>query len=257
VPSWNDQTPRAVSRELTIGVAVLGAAVAAWIVTYRRMRGVDMGPGTDLGELPWFVGVWVVMMAAMMLPSLLPATLAFADLASRRATGARPAPTGSFVAGYLLAWTGFGLLAYAVYRVAAAVAPAALAWSHAGRFVAAGALLGAAAYELTPLKHSCLRRCRGVVALIGRWRDRASGALRMGAEHGLDCIGCCWGLMAALFALGVMSLTWMATIALAVAAEKVLPRGERVVPAVAACLAVGGVWIAVAPASLPGLHVPH
>jgi predicted metal-binding membrane protein len=257
VPSWNDQTPRVVSRELTITAAVFGAAVAAWVVTYRRMRGMDMGPGTDLGELPWFVGVWIVMMAAMMLPSLLPATLAFGDLAARRAEGRRPVATAWFVAGYLLVWTGFGLLAYAVYRAAAAAAPTALAWSHAGRFVAAGALLAAGAYELTPLKHSCLRRCRGVVALIGRWREGGVGAAQMGTDHGLDCIGCCWGLMLALFALGVMSLTWMATITVAIAAEKVLPRGERVVPALAALLVAAGVWIAVAPASLPGLQVPH
>jgi predicted metal-binding membrane protein len=257
VPSWNDQTPRAVSRELTITVAVFGAAVAAWIVTYRRMRGLDMGPGTDLGDLPWFVSVWVGMMAAMMLPSLLPATLAFGDLATRHANGRRPVPTAGFVAGYLLAWTGWGLLAYAVYRAAAAAAPTALAWSHAGRFVAAGALLGAGAYELAPLKHSCLRRCRGIVALVGRWREGVSGAVRMGVLHGVDCIGCCWGLMLALFALGVMSLTWMATIALVIAAEKVLPRGERVVPAVAGLLVTAGVWIAVAPASLPGLYVPR
>ena len=79
----------------------------------------------------------------------------------------------------------------------------------------------------------------------------------MGAHHGIDCIGCCSGLMLALFALGVMSLTWMATITLAIAAEKVLPRSERVVAAVGALLVVGGVWLAVSPASLPGLHVPH
>jgi predicted metal-binding membrane protein len=257
VPSWREQRSRAAPRELTIAAAVFGAAVVGWVVSYRRMRGMDMGPGTHLGALPWFVGVWVVMMAAMMLPSLLPATLGFGDLARRRAAGRRQVSSAYFVAGYLIAWTGFGLAAYATYRVAIAVAPRALAWNHAGRYVAAGALVAAGAYELTPLKHACLRRCRGVVALVGRWRDRVSGATLMGARHGLDCIGCCWGLMLALFALGVMSLTWMATISVVIAAEKVLPRADRVVPAVAGMLAAIGVWVAVAPASLPAFQVPH
>jgi predicted metal-binding membrane protein len=257
VPSWSEQRSRAVPRESTITAAVLGAAVVAWFVTYRQMRGEDMGPGTGLGTLPWFVSLWVVMMAAMMLPSLLPATLAFGGLATRRSGSRRPVSTVYFVAGYLLAWAAFGLLAYVAYRLAAALAPTALAWRHGGRFVAAGALVAAGAYELTPLKHACLRRCRGFVPLVGRWRDRRSGALLMGTRHGVDCIGCCSGLMLALFALGVMSLTWMASISLVIAVEKVLPRGERVVPVVSALLAGAGVWVAVAAGTLPGLHVPH
>lgn len=245
---------RAIPREPTIAAAVFGAAVAAWIVTYRRMHGMDMGPGTDLGGLAWYVSVWVVMTAAMMLPSLIPATLTFGAFAAK---ARRPVPTALFVGGYLLAWTAYGLLAYGVYRLAASVAPDFLAWRHGGRFVAAGALVLAGLYELTPLKHACLRRCRGSLALVGRWRDGVSGAVSMGARHGLDCIGCCWGLMLALFALGVMSLTWMGTIAVAIAAEKLVPRGERLVPLIGALAVAVGVWVAVSPGSLPGLHVPH
>jgi predicted metal-binding membrane protein len=257
VPSWSEPRARALPRELMIAGGVLGTAVAAWAAGYRRMRGMDMGPGTDLGTLPWFVGIWVVMMTAMMLPSLVPATLRFGGLAERRAaSGRRPVSTLFFVGGYLLAWTAYGLLAYATYRAAAELAPHALAWRRGGRFVAAAALLASGVYELTPLKGACLRRCRGSVALVGRWRDGVTGAVSMGARHGVDCIGCCWGLMLALFALGVMSLAWMAAIAIAIAAEKVLPRSERLVWAVAVLTIAAAAWVAAAPGSLPAFHVP-
>jgi predicted metal-binding membrane protein len=202
----------------------------------------DAGPGTDLGGLAWYVGIWVVMMAAMMLPSAVPAILAFSHFSSKRA--GRRSPTAFFVGGYLVTWTLYGLLAYIVYRVLRDAAPNLLAWDRAGRYVAAAALLFAGVYELTPLKHACLRRCRGALAVIGRWRDGASGAAEMGVRHGLDCVGCCWGLMLALFALGVMSLTWMATVALAIAAEKLLPHPQRVVAAIAVLAVALGAWTA-------------
>ena len=104
---------------------LLGAALVAWIVTVQRMRGMDAGPGTDLGTLGWYLGIWVTMMAAMMLPSATPTVLMFA-----RARG--DAQTWAFVVGYLLAWTGYGLAAYVVYRAIRAEAPALLAWDEPG-----------------------------------------------------------------------------------------------------------------------------
>jgi len=148
-------------------------------------------------------------------------------------------------------------VAYGLYRAAKEVAPHFLGWNHGGRYVAGGALLLAGLYELTPLKEVCLRHCRGPIRfVVGGWGDGPGGALRMGIEHGLYCVGCCWGLMVALFALGVMSLTWMAVIAAVIFAQKVLPSGARLAPVFAVAFVALGVWVAVSPATVPGLHVP-
>jgi predicted metal-binding membrane protein len=243
------------TRSLSLATAVLGVAFAAWLVTVQRMDGMNGGPGTDLGALGWYVGVWVTMMAAMMLPSVAPIAMAFARINATRENTA--GGTWIFLAGYLVAWTVYGLLAYAVYRAAKALAPSFLAWDSAGRYVAGGALLAAGLYELTPLKRVCLRHCRGPIHfVVSGWRDGPLGALRMGFEHGVYCVGCCWGLMLALFALGVMSITWMIAVAIVIFAQKVLPVGEQLAPAFAVVFAVLGVWVAASPASVPGLHVP-
>ncbi len=256
MPSWAEPRARApIPREVTVAAALIVGALVAWIVTYRRMRGMDAGPGTDLGGLGWYVGVWVTMMAAMMLPSVAPMVLTFARVnGSRRSV---PGGTWVFVGGYLLTWTVYGLVAYGVYRAAKHVAPHFLAWDNAGRYVAGAALVGAGLYELTPLKRVCLRHCRGPMHFVlGGWRDGATGALRMGMEHGAYCVGCCWGLMVVLFALGVMSLTWMAAVALLIFAQKLFPYGERFAAAFAVLFVAVGIWVAVSPGSVPGLHVP-
>jgi predicted metal-binding membrane protein len=256
MPSWSEQRDRAaIPREVVLAAALIVGALVGWIVTYRRMRGMDAGPGTDLGGLGWYVGVWVTMMAAMMLPSVAPMVLMFARVSGSRRSA--PGGTGIFLVGYLVAWTIYGLAAYGVYRAAKHLAPHFLAWDHAGRYVAGAALLAAGLYELTPLKQVCLRHCRGPMHFIlGGWRDGTSGALRMGAEHGLYCVGCCWGLMVVLFALGVMSLTWMAGVALLIFAQKLFPHGGRLA-AVFAVLFIGvGIWVAASPGSVPGLRVP-
>jgi predicted metal-binding membrane protein len=228
---------------------LLGAALIAWIVTVQRMRGMDAGPGTDLGTLGWYLGIWVTMMAAMMLPSAAPTVLMFA-----RARG--DAQTSIFVVGYLLAWTGYGLAAYAIYRGIRAQAPALLAWDKQGPWVAGGALAAAGLYQLTPLKSACLRHCRSPMHFLLRGRPGALGALWMGVEHGGVCVGCCIGLMLALFALGVMSLFWMAVVAAVILVEKVFPRGEAFARALALALIALGLWVAVSPASVPGLTQP-
>jgi predicted metal-binding membrane protein len=246
-------------RPILVPTALLGGAFAAWVVTYQRMHGMGAGPGTDLGGLGWYLGIWVTMMGAMMLPSALPMVLAFNRVSAERARreSAPAAPAWVFVAGYLVAWTAYGLVAYGVYRAAKNAAPHFLGWSSGGRYVAGGALVAAGLYELTPLKEVCLRRCRGPFHLIGPgWREGPVGALRMSSEHGFYCVGCCWGLMLALFALGVMSLVWMAVIAAVIFAEKVLSAGDRFAPVVGVALATLGIWVAVVPSWVPGLHVP-
>ncbi len=211
------------------------------------MQGMDAGPGTDLGGLGWFAVSWLVMMAAMMLPSLVPAALAFAR-PSRRTV----AP---FVIGYLVAWTAAGLVAYLVFEVVRSLDLAFLAWHRAGRFLAAGVVVAAAAYQLTAAKAGCLERCRDPLGLASA-RLGGAGGLRGGLRHGSWCIGCCTGLMAALFALGVMSLTWMVAIAALIATERLLPWRTHAVYGVAVALAVLGIWMALAPSDLPGLTLP-
>ena len=167
----------------------------------------DAGPGTDLGTLGWFLGVWVVMMAAMMFPSLAPTTGLYARMTRRRGWS-RPL---LFTGGYLAVWGAAGLVAYAVFRLGRASLGGDLGWGAGGRWVAGGVLAVAAIYELTPLKDVCLGKCRSPLGfLLGTWRDGKRGALEMGSRHAAWCLGCCWALMAGLFALGVMSLTWMA-----------------------------------------------
>jgi predicted metal-binding membrane protein len=228
---------------------LLGLAAAGWWSTVESMRGMDAGPWTGLGPLGWFLGVWIVMMAAMMLPSAIPTVTLYAGLAKDR-TSLAPL---FFVAGYLAVWSAAGLAAFAL---AAAVGDV-LAWERAGRWAAGATLLVAAAYQLTPLKDACLARCRAPIAfLLGSWRPGRSGGLRMGMTHGAWCAGCCWALMAALFALGVMSIAWTALVAALVAFEKILPWRRVATWGTATLLAVLGVLLLAAPATVPGLTLP-
>ena len=219
----------------------------------------DAGPGTDLGSLGWYVGVWVTMMAAMMLPSAAPMVLLFHRVSTERARrGQEFVPTWIFVLSYLAVWTLYGLAAYGLYRLVVHFGAGFLAWDRGGPYVAGGAIAAAGLYELTPLKSVCLRHCRSPLHFIlGRWREGRLGAIRMGAEHGAYCVGCCWGLMVVLFALGVMSLTWMAVVAALIGAQKVLRSGEHLTRVFAAGFVAAGVWVASAPATVPGLTQPN
>jgi predicted metal-binding membrane protein len=244
---------------ISVAAVLLGAALVAWIVIFERMEGMDGGPGTDLGGLGWYLGIWVTMMAAMMLPSVAPMVLSFARVSRHRAQLGRAAyvPTWIFVAGYLLAWTGYGLVAYGVFRAVTELDTGFLAWDEDGPWVAGGAIAAAGLYQLTPLKEVCLRHCRTPLHfLLHGWKEGRLGALRMGVVHGVYCVGCCWGLMIVLFALGVMSLVWMAGVAAVIFAEKVSPFGFRLSRVFALAFVILGVWIAAAPDSVPGLTQP-
>ena len=175
-----------------IGLLVALAAVG-WAVTGDRMRGMDAGPGTDLGGAGWFVGVWVVMMAAMMFPSIAPMVIMYARIQDGKRDRGTDAPAGAtavFVAGYLVAWSAAGLAGYAIFEAVSSLDIGFLGWDEGGRYVAAGVILAAAIYQLTPLKDVCLRKCRSpLMFLLTAWRPGRSGALRMGIEHGAWCIG--------------------------------------------------------------------
>ena len=253
-----ERTPLRLS-PVSIASLLLALALVSWVVTIDRMRGMDAGPGTDLGGLGWFLGIWVTMMAAMMLPSVSPMVLAFARVTKERSRRGQAAfvPTWVFLAGYLAAWTAYGLLAYGVFRAADAVDGGVLAWDRAGPYVAGGAILFAGLYQLTPIKDVCLRHCRTPLHfLMHDWHEGRLGSFRMGVEHGLYCVGCCWGLMIVLFSLGVMSLVWMGVIAGVIFAEKVFPYGERLTKLLAVAFVALGLWIAFSPGSVPGLTDP-
>ena len=202
---------------LALVAALVVLAGLAWWSTGVRMAGMDAGPGTDPGTLGFYVTTWVVMMAAMMFPSIAPMVLMYAGLQRGRRERGMPVQWGAtpaFVGGYLLLWGAVGLAGYAVLKLGRQLDGGFFAWDNAGRWTAAGVLAAAAVYEFTPWKYACLRRCRSPLGfLVGEWRDGRLGALRMGAVHGAWCIGCCWLLMAALFALGAMSVAWMVVVA--------------------------------------------
>jgi len=228
-------------------------AAVGWWWTVDEMQGMDDGPWTDLGTFGWFAGVWVVMMAAMMFPSVAPTVALYSRMTKARS----PASPLLFCAGYLIAWTSVGVLAFAAATAVGRVSGDPLAWDRAGRWVAGVTLIGAAVYELTPLKDVCLGKCRSPLGfLLGSWRSGRIGALQMGARHGAWCIGCCWALMASLFALGVMSIVWMAVVAGLIAFEKLVPFRRTATYVTAAVLLGLGVLLLVAPEMIPALTVP-
>jgi predicted metal-binding membrane protein len=237
---------------LGLVAALFAVAVVGWVWTVREMRGMDAGPWTALGGLGWFLGVWVVMMAAMMFPSVAP-TVALYTRVTRESS---PVSPWLFAGGYLLTWTAAGLVAYVAGATATALLGDRLGWDQAGHALAATTLFVAAVYELTPLKNVCLAKCRSPLgSFLSSWRGGRTGAVRMGIRNGAWCVGCCWALMASLFALGVMSVSWMALVAAIIAAEKTLP--WRHLPVATALLLAGlGVLVLLAPGSLPGLTLP-
>jgi predicted metal-binding membrane protein len=248
-----DGTAAAVRLRLGIVGVLVALAALGWWRTVGLMRGMDPGPWAALGTLGFFAGAWAVMMGAMMFPSVAPTVALYARM-TRRTSPALPLV---FAAGYLLTWSLVGVFAYVVADGAGRLTGDVLAWDRAGRWVAGATLVVAASYELTPLKDICLRHCRSPLGfLLGSWREGWTGALRMGARHGAWCVGCCWALMASLFALGVMSVAWMAFVAAVIAFEKLVPWRRAATYGTAAVLLVLGVLVLVAPDAVPALDLP-
>ena len=241
---------------LVVLALLLALGALAWVATAVRMEGMESGPGMYPEELGFYVSVWVVMMAAMMFPSVWPTVGLYAHMQrGRRGRGLR-APAGAtvtFVGGYLLTWAAGGLAAFGLLAAARSAGVDGLMWERGGHWVAAAVIGVAAVYELTPLKDACLRRCRSPLGfLVSGWREGRGGALRMGAAHGGWCVGCCWALMAALFALGLMSLAWMLVVAALIAIEKLLPWRPVATGAVTAVLIGLAIAVAVAPGEFMG-----
>ena len=236
--------------QLGLVVTLLVLAAVGWWWTIRQMRSMDNGPWTDLGTFGWFVGVWIVMMAAMMFPSVAPTVALYSRMSQK------PLAPVVFVTGYLITWTCVGVAAFLIGVVVRAVAGD-FTWEHAGRYLTGATLLLAGAYELTPLKHVCLSKCRSPLGfLLGSWRGGWLGGLRMGLRNGAWCVGCCWALMASLFALGIMSPIWMAAVAALIAVEKILPWRRIATYGVTIVLFALGALVIVAPDAIPALTIP-
>jgi predicted metal-binding membrane protein len=223
-------------RRLVLG-AMVALAALAWAYTVHlgvqltSMAGAMARPAMmqwSAADFVFMLVMWAVMMFAMMLPSVTPTVMIFGRVREKREAIGRPfAPTGAFVAGYLIAWVGFSL-----------VATVANWWLHSGGSmssmmgrvapVTGGVLLIVAGlFQWTPLKNACLDHCRSPMSfLMHHWREGISGATLMGLHHGAYCLGCCWLLMVLLFVLGVMNLPWVAVLAIVVLAEKTLPYGQ-------------------------------
>lgn len=244
--------------QAALAAALLVLATLAWVASERLTGGMASMPGADLGNVTFYTATWVVMMAAMMFPSVAPMVIVYDRLRAGHRARRGDAPglegTAAFVAGYLVTWTVAGLAAYAALEAVRAVDAAVLAWERAGREVAAAVILAASAYQLTPIKRACLTRCRGPFSFVlEHWREGRRGALRMGTIHGAWCVGCCWALMAGLFALGLMSVGWMAFIAALITIEKLLPSRLAANWTVAVVLFILGCAIMIAPEAVPGL----
>ena len=240
-------------RDLIMASLVVVTA-GAWAVTLRQASMLaDMGTGAALPPLV-FLAQWTAMMAAMMFPAAAPVLLAFGAVhADRRERGATFVSSWIFGAGYLLVWTAFGGAAYATATVAG-VAMHETAWltTNGGR-LAGGLLMAAGLYQLSPLKQACLNSCRSPLAFFAAsWREGRSGALRMGVEHGLTCLGCCWMLFLVLFPIGVMNLPAMGGLTVLVFIEKTLPIGKTMARLAAVGLVAAGALISLGALPLPG-----
>lgn len=269
VTSRRDATARAVRlSEAALVASLLLLAALAWLLSDRlasphmrlgpltgagsgavALAGESMAARPSLVAIGLFLGTWTVMMAAMMFPALIPVVLTFHRWI-RRVDRSRWHSLW-FVAGYLAVWVasgGFAYLAVAYLAPLLSAGEAAVRWG-------AALLVAAGVYQFTSLKDVCLKHCRSPLAFVAQHatalrRGGVTGA-RVGAVHGIFCLGCCWALMLVLVLLGMMSLTWMAAVAGVILLEKVLPRGWPVRRAVGVVLVGAGVFLLVWPRTLP------
>ena len=250
---------------LLASLAVLTAA--AWALTLYQAVSMS-APKDDMGDMAmsgvsaagWsfasavvFLGLWTVMMAAMMLPAAAPMIIVFA---SAQAQHERPVaiPTWIFVAGYLLVWVAAGAVVYVIVQLGGEMATliSSTARTGLGPLALGFTLVVAGFYQFTPLKPVCLNHCRSPLAFVAQhWRDGRLGALQMGIWHGTYCLGCCWALFAVLVAAGVMSVAWMLLLTLAVFVEKVLAQGRRVSTVIGVAFVALGIMIATSAVSMP------
>lgn len=237
---------------LAAGTVLLAVAAAAWLAVLRGADGMSMhGPSAALSlrDGLLFTWMWGVMMAAMMLPSAAPMILLYRTVSRRLAEdGDRVIPAWAFAGVYLVVWMLLGVPVYAGYVAAAAAAERYAGFAAAVPYLVALSLAAAGAYQLTAAKRVCLKHCESPLGLLmHRWRSGYGATFRLALRHAAYCVGCCWGLMLVLVAAGSMSVPWVLVIALAVAAEKMLPRGQRTAQLLGAALILLAAAVALRP----------
>jgi predicted metal-binding membrane protein len=246
--------PLARERTLILGVLLVLAA-GCWAVLIWQAASMDrMAMGLTMGlGAPLFLGLWVAMMVAMMFPAAAPMLLLFVRVsAAKQARGQAYVPAWVFIGAYLVVWALAGVVAYGAAVGADHLANRWL-WvmEHAAR-IGGVVFIVAGVYQLSPLKNRCLSNCRTPLSFVlQRWREGYGGAVRMGLEHGLFCLGCCWLLFVMLFPLGMMNVAAMAVITGLVYAEKVFPMGERIAQVAAVALVGYGLLVVLVPRTLP------
>ena len=228
-------------RKLVVA-SLVAITVLAWAYTVHLGNSMPATGSMEMGQglagpmtekwvpadfLAMFV-MWAVMMVAMMVPTAAPMVLAFASMIRRQAhNGGASGRTAIFVTGYIVIWSGFAfgatLIQWGLHE-ATLLSPM---MATTNTLLGSTLLVGAGAYQLSPLKLTCLNKCRTPIGfLMNEWREGPRGALTMGFVHGTYCLGCCWMLMTLLFVLGVMNLLWIAALSVFVLLEKVTPGGR-------------------------------
>lgn len=235
-------------------VALLALAACAWAVLLWQWRsnGGDMSLTMGMGA-PFFIAIWILMMIAMMFPTAAPMVLMFDRVqAQKRDRGQRYVPVLLFVSVYLALWSVLGIAAYAA-AVGAETLAGASPWllDNSAR-IGGVVLIAAGVYQVSPLKNTCLSKCRSPMSFVLRsWRDGNGGAVHMGMEHAMYCIGCCWLLFVILFPLGVMNVGIMALVTLLIFAEKSLTFGRQAAAVAALALVAYGALVLAVPHTLP------
>ena len=223
------------------GLALVALAAAGWAyVAYQTASMGSIGSGMAMGSTggaALFLSAWVMMMVAMMVPATLPLILLYRTIARNRLSPLRVrVGMVSLLVGYIALWAAAGLSVYAYNSLAGA------AGSSLAAVLPALLLIVGGAYQFTPLKRICHTRCSSpLFFLMQNWRPGATSALRLGMLHGVDCLGCCAGLMVGLVALGVMNLAWMLTAAVIIFAEKTIPNSHRIARPLGVVMVAGGV----------------
>jgi predicted metal-binding membrane protein len=237
-----------------LGLILVSAASWLYILAGAGMAAEPMPDGAPMMRIgsDWtpayfalMFAMWWVMMVAMMLPSAAPLVLLFATVHRKnRLQGGAYVPSAIFAGGYLIAWGGFSLLAVIVQWGFERLLLLSPMMTTTSAYLGGALLIGAGVYQLTPLKHACLRHCRSPMNFIAHhWREGAGGAFRMGVEQGLFCLGCCWVLMVLLFHGGVLDLWWIGGLALYILIEKLAPAGHWLGRFAGALLVAWGVFV--------------
>ncbi len=259
MPVGHTQPYRTLTRERNpiLGLLLI-FAVAAWGVLIQQQSTMPdaqaMSPTMGMGAL-LFVAIWVVMMVAMMFPTAAPMILIFARVHADRQQQGKPfVPTWVFVGAYLLTWAVFGVLAYIAALGAEKLAGQSMWLMNNAALLGGVVLIAAGLYQLSPLKHVCLSKCRSPMQFVlHHWRSGYGGAFRMGLEHGVYCLGCCWLMFVILFPLGIMNLVAMALVTALIFAEKSLSLGRQISWIAAGVLIIYGALVIFLPEALPGM----